>query len=391
MPFSIFKHIRLTGISTVVPQEEISLHDELHYFGGDKRKADRMTKMVGLDRRRIAPLGITASDLSIQAAENLFTAMTFDRSSIDALIFVTQNPDRPSPATAFTQHKMLKLSKDCAVFDVNMACTAYIYGLWLASSLLESQAAKKVLLLVGDTAGQWVMANPDNRVLASPFGDGGSATILEYTQQADSTTFSIGSDGQGDEVLQVPGGGTRLPVLSPNDPDEEAYYRTVTDANQMPWRVGGFGNDWMDAMAVFNFTIDVVPPHIKKHLADVNMVEADIDYLVLHQANKQIVQNIAEKAGFPIEKTPWKTIPKYANQTAVSIPSAICDQLKPALEMGVKKRLLMCAFGSGLSWGSCIMNFDGVVCAGVNDFVVNKPVPTRKELIEYWHRKMKGS
>lgn len=389
MAFSTFNSVKMSGLSTVVPAEEISLKDELEYFGGDARRAERVTKMVGLDKRRVAPSGLTASDLCIEAAEDLLTALKYDRAAIEALIFVTQTPDRISPATAFTQHKKLELPSGCAVFDINMACSAYIYGLWVACSLLESRAVSRVLLLVGDTVGQWAMANSANRVLAPLFGDSGTATIMEYDPNAEPITFSIGSDGRGDEIMQMPGGGMRLPDLAA-DPEAEEYYRDVLDDNNNPWRVGGLGNNWMEPMKVFNFTMEVVPPLIKGHMEKVGLTEADIDWLVLHQANKQIVQNVAEKSGFPPEKAPWQTIPKFANQTAASIPGVICDQLKAELDTGRRMRLMMSGFGSGLSWGTCIMTLDGTVCTGIRDYIPRKPLPTRKELIAYWHKKMRG-
>ena len=109
--------MRVTGISTVVPADEIRLQDELQYFGGDAKKAARVTKIVGIDKRRIAPRGVTAADLCQQAAENLLTGMGMNRAGIDALVFVSQMADHFLPTSAcMLQHK-LGLPKTCAAFD----------------------------------------------------------------------------------------------------------------------------------------------------------------------------------------------------------------------------------------------------------------------------------
>ena len=123
MAQSQFFHTKISGVHTVVPKDAIRLEDELQYFKGDIKKAQRMTKMVGMDCRRVAQPGVTPSDLSRQAAEILFKNMKLDPASVDAIIFLSQRPDHLVPATACILQKKLGLSKNCAAFDVNQGCS----------------------------------------------------------------------------------------------------------------------------------------------------------------------------------------------------------------------------------------------------------------------------
>jgi 3-oxoacyl-[acyl-carrier-protein] synthase III len=372
-----------------VPANEISLSDEAEFYGNDPKKIARITKMIGLDKRRVAPEGVTASDLCVQAAQRLFDSLHVDKSTVDALIFVTQSPDYPVPATAFIQQDALGLPTACAAFDVNLGCAGYVYGLWLAGCLLESRAVSRVLLLAGDAYFGYLPKA--NRVVTPLFGDAGSATLLEYsaTPLPVPFSFSIGSDGSGHEALIRPGGGARIPD-QPFADYAQKYNEVVRDANGTPWSVGGFGNTYMDGMAIFDFTMNVIPAHIKDHMTRVGYTPERIDRLVLHQANKQVVRNIAEATGFEDAKAPWQTISKYGNQTVASIPGAICDQLKDECAAGTPLTLMLCGYGIGLTWASCLGTFTGLYCDGIHDYIPPARIPGPAEKIEYWHRKFKG-
>lgn len=386
MNYSEFYHVRLSCISSVVPKHEISLDDEISYYNNDKRKIERIKKTIGLDKRRIAPEGITSSDLCIQAAQHALNAMDYAPESIDALIFITQTPDYPAPATAFLQQAALGLPEHCAVFDVNLGCSGYIYGLWLASCMIECGACKRVLLLSGDAGFRYL--NPANRIVAPIFGDAGSASLLVHDENAAPLSFSLGNNGQGCEAIIRPGGGGRIPHLPGREPS--GYMDEVKDLNGNPWSVGGYGNTWMDGGAVFDFTMSVVPEHIRRHLTHKQLTPDDLDYLVLHQANRQIVESIASSTGFRPEQAPWETLGKYGNQACASVPCVICDQLKSACDVGTPLKLMLCGYGIGLSWGSCIGDFTGLHCCGMSDFVPPAHIPTREEHISYWHNKFSG-
>jgi 3-oxoacyl-[acyl-carrier-protein] synthase-3 len=387
MAFSEFFHVRLSAVAAVVPRDEVRLEDEVAFYNNDMRKVERIGKMAGLKRRRIAPAGVTVTDLCVRAAERLLTDTGTDRATVDAVVCVTQSGDYPVPSSAFLQQKALGLTTDCAVFDVNLGCSGYIYGLWLASCMIESRARRRVLLLVGDAGFRYM--DPANRIVTPVFGDAGTASLLEYADDAAPLSFSLGSDGSGYEAIIRPGGGGSIPHV-PGGPDEDAYLTVVRDVGGNPWSVGGFGNIWMDGAAIFDFAMSVMPEHIREHLAHRGLAPNQLDRLILHQANKQIVQNLAEAAGFAPEQAPWETLTKYGNQAGASIPSVICDQLKGLCDARQRLYLMLCGFGVGLSWGSCIGDFTGLHCCGIHDFDPPAATTTGAERIAYWHKKFAG-
>lgn len=380
MPYSTFSHAQICGISVVVPKNEIRLEDELQYFGGSLKKVERTKKMIGLACRRVADNGVTAADLCQQAAENLLEGMGIERHTIDALIFISQGPDHAIPATAcILQHK-LGLAQTCAAFDVNQGCTAYTYGLWMGSSLLESGACKRVLVLVGEAGARH--GDPANRIITPIFGDCGSATLLEYSKKEVRSWFGLGTDGSGAEALMVPAGHARFPLPAMGE-EYDKLIAPVLDVNDNPWYMNG---TYMDGGAIFKFTISVVPEHLKDLMEYANTTHADIDWLVMHQANKQIAQAVATKAGFDICKAPTETVSKYGNQSGASLPSVICDQLVDQVRNGSIKTLIS-GYGVGLSWASAIVTLDHIWCSGIRDFETPDNLPTPKQLEKYWRNK----
>ncbi len=383
MAKNIFRHAKINGISAVVPQNEIRLQDELQFFGGDIKKAQRVTKMVGIDRRRVAEAGILPSDLCQQAAENLFEGLGLDPAAVDALIFVAQRADYIMPATAcILQHK-LGLPKTCAAFDVNQGCAGYVYGLWLAFSLVEARAASRVLLLSGDSLAR--LTDQDNRIVTPIFGDCGTATLIEYCQEDTPSWFMLGTDGSGAETIMIPAGGGRLPL--PDTPEEYApYCERLYDAGGTPWRLN---RPYMDGGAVFDFTLNMVPEHILELLRFSGKGADNLDWLVLHQANRQIMQALANKVGFPPEKVPMETFSKYGNLASASIPAAICDAL--AVELGGSQRqLLLSGFGIGLSWASAILTTDHIWCSGMRDYKKPENHPLPEDILAHWRKKITG-
>ena len=173
-----FERVRISGIATIVPPKVIDIDSELHsIYKGDEKALARIKKVIGLQTRHIAEPHITASDMGEAAAKQILQATHTQPSEIDALLVVTQTPDYILPATACYLHGKLGLPTSCLSFDINQACAGYLYGLYVAHSLIESRAARKVLLIVGDTLSRYV--NPLDSNLAPIIGDGVSATILE--------------------------------------------------------------------------------------------------------------------------------------------------------------------------------------------------------------------
>ena len=136
MTFSVFNHVRLLGVKTVVPEHFIDIDDELQYFDNNPKKLARAKKMMGYGRRYIADDNTTVTDMAVDAAEKLMTEMKIDRNDIDLLIFVNQKPDYKEPNDACVAHGKLKLNKNCTSLDLNMGCSGYAHALMTAHALI---------------------------------------------------------------------------------------------------------------------------------------------------------------------------------------------------------------------------------------------------------------
>ncbi len=376
MTTSLFKHAKISGISTVVPDYRKSIDDELEYFQMDRKKLERTKKMVGFGTRYVVPKGCTTVDLCQAAASLLMKEMSISPEDLDALVFIIQKPDFSHPGSASIIHKFLNLPVSCIAFDVNQGCAGYVYGLWMASSFLESRSCKKILLLAGDNPST---TTGSNRMTEPVFGDAGTATLLEYTEEEIPSYFSLGADGKGYDSLIVPSSGERLPV------DKDILDLIVDDGKGNVWKLN---QCFMNGMEIFQFTLSVIPDNIKHVLSLSPFQEKDIDFLLLHQANKQIVDSVGAKSGFPHHKYSSETFSTYGNQSTASLPASICHLLKDKVA-STKQRLLLSGFGIGLSWGSCILEFNHIYCSGI---MLKKfdNIRSREEEIQQWIRKIRG-
>jgi 3-oxoacyl-[acyl-carrier-protein] synthase-3 len=242
------------------------------------------------------------------------------------------------------QHR-LGLSKRCASFDVNQSCAGYIYGLWIAASLTRS--CKRVLLLVGDTISRVV--SPQDRTVTSLFGDAGTATALEQDQSAQPIAFELGADGSGAACLAVPAGAFRVPS-SPATRE-----RTERDGGN----VRADADLFMDGAEVFTFALREAPSMIQRTLATAGQEAAAIDFFVLHQANRFMIQQLIKRLRIPPEKAPLG-LTQYGNTSSASIPLAMTTELRDKISQG-EHRLLLAGFGAGFAWGGAVLSI-GPAC-----------------------------
>lgn len=373
MTVSSFNHVCICGIKTVVPEHVIDIDDEIQYFDNNPKKLARAKKMMGYGRRYIADENTTVTDMAFDAAEKLMTEMKIKRDEIDLLIFVNQKPDFPEPCDACIAHGKLNLSKNCTALDINLGCSGYIHALMTAHALVSTGAFKTCLLLAGDLCAR---ANDQtNRKVAPVFGDAASATILKHTEDDRKAFFVTGTDGACWNKIVHPLGGMRLPL------DKETIDLRVEDitGNQVLLHQGV-----MKGEDVFNFTMDVAPALLNDTMKAASWTADDVDLFAIHQANKQIVENIVSKAGIPPEKAPVDVFSKYANNSTNSVVTVVCDQ------NNTLKNVVLCAFGIGLSWGGAALDLSGMYNGGISSYVSPKDKPTREQQIQYWINYFKG-
>ncbi len=374
MTESIFTHTKVKGIVSVIPENFIQIDDEIIFFANSQKKLDRAKKIVGFGKRHIVPDGITVVDLCEAAGNKLLSSMNIAPASIDALILVNQSPDYFYPASSCILHGKIGLNTNCATFDVALGCSGYVYGLWLAHSLISSGAVKNCLLLAGDTPS--THSDKRNRVSNPLFGDAASATYLEWTEDENPAYFSMGTDGSKWDRIVVPAGGRRLPI------HEDIINMEIKDA------LGNIWHPWdeiIHGMDVFNFTMDVVPKNILNVLHLANKKIDDISFFAIHQANKQIVENIISKIHIPSNKSSSETFSKYGNNSTTSVATVICDILKDRDISDV----VVSGFGVGLSWGSAILNLSQLYNGGIEIFKVPNHITSRTDQIEYWVKQFK--
>lgn len=343
MAFINVKNVRVAGMAAGVPR---MVMDNLNASRRFSEEYDNATfvEQTGVKERRIDN-SITASDLCFAAAEDLLTRLGWDRNEVGALIFVTQTPDFIAPATACVLQDKLGLPKECLAFDIELGCSGWVYGLSVVSSLMQGGSIKKALLLAGDGRNNY---EGSEKYVGALFGYATTVTALEYKKGYDGMKFHLGSDGSGWDALYVKEGGTRYPV------NKDSLNEVIEDGK--PYT--GFTSR-MKGMDVFSFAISTAPKSVKKLAKEFDFDYTDADYLVLHQANKQINQVISKKLKFEETKVP-ESMSLFGNTSSASVPLTIVTQLGDIISKG-KHKLLCCGFGIGLSWGTVWLETDDVV------------------------------
>lgn len=333
-------NVRVRGLVSCAPSRVVSNLD----CPPEKRtERERLVRNIGILTRRVCAPGQVFSDLAARAAEELLRGLNWTPGEVDALIVVTQSPDYPIPATAIILQDRLGLPHSTLAFDVNLGCSGYPYGLYILSSMIARGGIRKGIVLIGDKS-----SNPESldNGLLSLFGDAATATALEFDETAPDMYFDFGSDGSGYKAIIIPAGGQRIP-MQPDHlrrlPGEDGISRKGTDVV-------------LDGPAILNFSIREVPPAVTALLKSSPYTVDDIDYFVFHQANRMINETIRKKLGLPEAKVPT-SLHEYGNTSSASVPVTMTVRLREAMLAG-RVRVLMSGFGVGLSWASCIAEFD---------------------------------
>jgi 3-oxoacyl-[acyl-carrier-protein] synthase-3 len=307
---------------------------------------ERMVRNIGINERRICAEWQCFSDLAFDATERLLSELDWKREEIDALIVVTQSPDYLIPATAIILQDRLKLSQSTIAFDVNLGCSGYAFGLHLLGCMIAAGGVKKGLVLIGDRSAS---------VIEPLFSDAGCATALEYDPEAPPMHFDLNSDGSGYRAIMLPAGGHR-------EPFGIQHAIPVQDADGL-WRSPA--RLILDGPAVLSFSTQQVPPAVRKLLEYAQCPIESIDYFLFHQANRMINETIRKKLALEPERVP-SSLHDFGNTSGASIPLTMTVRIRDCLQEQSKK-LLMCGFGIGLSWGSCIVDVEQAVFPALID------------------------
>jgi 3-oxoacyl-[acyl-carrier-protein] synthase-3 len=341
--------IRIAGISACVPEKVLQNRDYGWIKSSDR---ELLIKTIGVEQRHVAQSGETTSDLCYQAATELLDALKWDPSEIQLLIFVSQSRDFIIPSTSTILQDRLHLPKNCMAIDINLGCSGYVYGLSFISSMIKASGISKSLLLVGDLSN--VTSSYRDKSTYPLFGDAGTATALELKPGAPAFKFNLQSDGSGHEAIIIRDGGVRHLVGKHSFAVKkfaDGIYR-----NRLQIELNG--------IEVFNFSLREVVPNIKTTLKHFNHTIDEFNYIVFHQANRLINETLRKMLKVEPERVPY-SLKDYGNTSCASIPLTLVSQLRAELQ-SKPLNLLLSAFGIGLSWGTVLLETDGIIVPEVS-------------------------
>ena len=294
-----------------------------------------ITTRVGIKERRILRKdGAGSSYLGIKAVEKMFADYNIDPSEVDLLICATSNPDYRFPSTASVIAHGVGL-KNAYAYDIQAACAGFIVALQDANAYVKSGLYKKVVVVCAEKMSS--MVNYQDRATCPLFGDGAACVLVTPTEEAGmgviDAVFHV--DGRGREYLLMEAGGSVLPT-SQETLDAGKHYLYQEGRNVYKNAVTDMLTSTQDIMKRNNLSAD------------------DVDYLIPHQANLRIIEAVADRAKFPMDKV-LVNIQHYGNTSAASIPLCL-DEYKSTLKKG--DRLVLTAFGAGFTWGAMYLVWD---------------------------------
>jgi 3-oxoacyl-[acyl-carrier-protein] synthase-3 len=333
------KNVKIAGVSAAVPKNIVKTSD-FDFFTDEE--AETFNNTVGIKERRLGPDTLCASDMCYAAAEQLLSDLGWERESIDVLIFESVTGDYKTPPTSCLLQDRLNLTEDCFCMDIPMGCCGCMYAITVGGNLLTTGNVKRALLLIGDTALRMGSMKDKSRVPL--FGDCGTAVALEYDTTAEDIIVDFHTFGKGYEALMTPHGGFRNPA-TPESFEYEDFGNGIVRAPI---------HTLINGMNVFSFAISRPPKSIEAFMTDYNIDRnSDIDYFLIHQANKMIVDRVVKKLKLPTDKVPYN-LEEFGNLGGASIPSIMVTRLREQL-INKENTLLMSSFGLGLSWGTMMM------------------------------------
>ena len=318
---------RIVGTGGYLPEKVVTNQD----LAKELDTSDEwIRERTGIKRRHIAAEGETTSDMAVQAANRALDMAGLAADDIDLIVVATATPDKIFPATACIVQRKLGIS-GCGAFDVQAACSGFVYGLDVADRNIRTSGSTTALVIGAETLSR--ITNWDDRTTAVLFGDGAGAVILQASEEQGIISTHIHADGAHEDLLEVPHG-----VSQGFDKTRagEAFIR-------------------MNGNAVFRKAVGTLGSIARETLAGNNLEKEDLDWLVPHQANLRIIAAAAKKLKLPMERV-VVTVDEHANTSAASIPLALdCAVRDGRIQRG--ELLLLEAFGAGFTWGSAILRY----------------------------------
>ena len=314
MAFLNVNNVLIKGIAACVPVAKDCISD-IYKWGG----VENFIESTGIATRRHAGDSVSASDLSLVAAEKLISDLGWDKSEIKALVFVTQTPDYILPATSCVLQKKLGLSKECYTLDISLGCSGWVYAMSVITSLMQNGTIKKGLLLAGDTVTK--ICSPEDKSTFPLFGDAGTATALEFAENGIGFKYLMNTDGNGYETIIIRDGGYRSPVNAGSL--AEAKIDDTISRRGIDLELNG--------MDVFSFGITKAPKSVKQLCEHYSIEKDKVDIFSFHQANKMMNEMIRKKLKLSVEQVPY-CMDEFGNTSCASIPLVLVTRERVRLQ-----------------------------------------------------------
>lgn len=333
---------RIAAIATYLPDTRLDNAMLADVF--ETWTADKILEKTGIRERRIAAPDETALDLGAAAAERLFAEHGVARDGVDFVIFCSQAPDYILPTSACILQNRLGLPRSVGALDINLGCSGFVYGLSIAAGLIAAGSAVSVMLVTADTYSKFI--HPKDRSVRTLFGDGAAATLIVADDAGASVgPFVFGTDGRGAKSLIVEAGGARLPRSEETGAAAEDAFGNIRSRDNL----------YMDGSAVLNFTLREVPRTWAALKERAGITDEAVDHVILHQANRFMLDALTKKLGLPREKVPYM-FEAIGNTVSSTIPFVLQDlMVRDAIGKGSRIGLL--GFGVGLSWAGGMIQF----------------------------------
>ncbi len=320
---------RITGTGSYLPPQRLTNADLATRLAstGVETSDEWIVERTGIHARHFASADVSCSDLGVEAAKNALQAAGLQASDIDLIIVATSTPDMVFPSAACILQNKLGIA-GCPAFDIQAVCSGFVYALTLADAMIKTGTASKALVIGAEVFSR--ILDFSDRTTCVLFGDGAGAVVLEASDTPGILASDLHADGKHVGILCVPGNVSGGKVIG--DPLLK-----------------------MDGQAVFKLAVGVLESAARATLSKANMTDADIDWLIPHQANIRIMQSTAKKLKLPLEKL-IVTVDQHGNTSAASIPLALDASVRSGK---IKKgdTLMLEGVGGGFTWGAVLLNY----------------------------------
>ncbi|MFN2114791.1 MAG: beta-ketoacyl-ACP synthase III [Anaerolineae bacterium] len=324
------RYAHITGWGAYAPPRVVT-NDELAQLV--PTSDDWIRGRTGIAERRIADDHDFTSTMSTKAGKRALEVANLEPGRLDLIIVASATPDHLMPSTASMVQNALGAT-NAAAFDLNAACSGFVYALSVASSLVKVGAYDTVLVIGAESLSR--VTNWTDRQTCVLFGDGAGAVVVEASDQPGGVLgYDLGADGSGGDYITI-GLGTRNPIYSDVAPVSDNYIK-------------------MKGRDVFRFATKIMEQSTRTVVAQAGLEVDDIDLIIPHQANERILQVAAKRLDYPLDRL-FSNLERYGNTSAASVPLALVD----AIEQGRVKagdNIVMVGFGGGLTWASCLVRW----------------------------------